>query len=541
MTYQVLARKWRPQDFDGIVFQDHISKTIRNSIKSGRVSHAYLFAGPRGVGKTTMARVLAKALNCTGGPAVAPCGTCENCTEIREGIAFDVIEIDGASNRGIDNIRELRENVNFAPLKSRYKVYIIDEVHMLTQEAFNALLKTLEEPPSHVVFIFATTEIHRVPDTILSRCQKYFFKKISVDAIVLHLKRIVDAEGFAVQEKALYAIARAVDGSMRDAQSLLEQALSFSEGEIGEEGALAILGVVSLASYLQMLNLIARGDRKGVMEEVDRVVSMGVDIPRYTTGFLDLVRVARLAGSGIDIRGLMGFADDEAAAVLEASRQFHDEEIGVMFRFGTALQRDLRFSGNERVVLEMALLDMISARTGPSLSSIIRRLEEAGSGSSPEPGGKAGTPPAAQHLIPSEQGGTVKAAPSGEGELTAASLESHWKALVSSLENQRRDLHVKLKESTLSRAGDTLVIACAQGALQDGEVNFIQGELKRRTGRTFEVNVEATSAASEAEHVPPPEAEMLRNPEIEEIEVLNPVVEKVRDIFHGKIIDKGEG
>lgn len=535
MTYQVLARKWRPQDFDGIIFQDHISKTIKNSIKSGRVSHAYLFAGPRGVGKTTMARILAKALNCTGGAAGAPCGACENCTEIREGIAFDVIEIDGASNRGIDNIRELRENVNFAPLKSRYKVYIIDEVHMLTQEAFNALLKTLEEPPSHVVFIFATTEIHRVPDTILSRCQKYFFKKISVDAIVLHLKRIVSAEGFAVQEKALYAIARAVDGSMRDAQSLLEQVLSFSEGEIGEEGALAILGVVSLASYLRMLTLIARGDRRGVMEEVDRVVSMGIDIPRYTTGFLDLVRVARLAGSGIDVRTLMGFAADEAAAVLEAARQFHDEEIGVLFRIGTALLRDLRFSGNERVVLEMALLDMISARTGPSLSSIIRRLEEAGPGSSPGPVGKAGTPPAAQDRVPEAQGAA------GEGELTAASLESHWKALISSLENRKRDLHAKLKESALSRDGDRLVIACAQGALQGDEADFIRGELKKRTGRTFEVKAEASPAESEAEHVPPPEAEMLKNPEIEEIEVINPVVEKVRDIFHGKIVDKGEG
>ncbi|HNV49110.1 MAG TPA: DNA polymerase III subunit gamma/tau, partial [Spirochaetota bacterium] len=181
MAYQVLARKWRPQDFTGVVHQDHISKTLSSSIRNGRVSHAYLFAGPRGVGKTTMARILAKALNCLSapGPTDAPCGTCENCVEIRDGSSFDVIEIDGASNRGIENVRELRENVNFAPLKSRFKVYIIDEVHMLTRESFNALLKTLEEPPAHVVFVFATTEIHQIPDTILSRCQKYFFKKIS--------------------------------------------------------------------------------------------------------------------------------------------------------------------------------------------------------------------------------------------------------------------------------------------------------------------------------------------------------------------------
>jgi DNA polymerase-3 subunit gamma/tau len=178
MSYEVIARKWRPQNFDEVVFQDHISKTLQNSIKNGRISHAYLFSGPRGVGKTTMARILAKALNCVHGPTSSPCGECNNCIEIKSGNSFDVIEIDGASNNGVDDIRDLREKVNFAPVRSAYKVYIIDEVHMVTTQAFNALLKTLEEPPPHVVFIFATTEIHKIPDTILSRCQKFFFKKI---------------------------------------------------------------------------------------------------------------------------------------------------------------------------------------------------------------------------------------------------------------------------------------------------------------------------------------------------------------------------
>ncbi len=233
-----------------------------------------------------MARILAKAVNCKEGPTDSPCGVCENCREIREGIAFDVIEIDGASSRGIENIRELRENVNFAPLKSKYKVYIIDEVHMLTTEAFNALLKTLEEPPPHVIFIFATTEMHRVPDTILSRCQKYFFKKISIDAIVAHLAHIVGTEGFSVDEKALYSIARAADGSMRDAQSLLDQMLSFSDGAVGEGDALALLGVVPLTSYLHVMDSVAGGDRKALMDEVHRVVTLGVDVPRYVAGLM---------------------------------------------------------------------------------------------------------------------------------------------------------------------------------------------------------------------------------------------------------------
>ena len=213
MSYQVIARRWRPQNFGEIVFQDHISVTIRNSIKKGRISHAYLFSGPKGVGKTTMARVLSKALNCNDGPTDAPCGKCENCTEIRAGSSFDVIEIDGASNRGIEDVRELRENVNFAPIKCRYKIYIIDEIHMLTKEAFNALLKTLEEPPEHVIFIFATTEIHQIPETILSRCQRFFFKRIPIEIMVNHLKIIVDKEGFNIDKRALYQITRASEGS----------------------------------------------------------------------------------------------------------------------------------------------------------------------------------------------------------------------------------------------------------------------------------------------------------------------------------------
>ena len=239
MSYQVIARKWRPQTFDEVVYQDHVSRTIRNSIKNGRIAHAYLFSGPRGVGKTTMARIVAKSLNCVNGPTSTPCGKCENCVEIRRGVSFDVIEIDGASNNGIDNIRELRENVNFAPAKSRYKIYIIDEVHMVTTAAFNALLKTLEEPPAHIIFIFATTEIHKIPDTILSRCQKYFFKKIPVDVVVAHLASIVEKEGYRVSQGALYPVARIADGSMRDAQSLLDQVISFSGAAEGGEGSCA--------------------------------------------------------------------------------------------------------------------------------------------------------------------------------------------------------------------------------------------------------------------------------------------------------------
>ena len=376
MVYQVTARKWRPQKFEEIVFQDHISKTIRNSITMGRISHAYLFSGPRGVGKTTMARILAKALNClsSNSPTDNPCDTCENCVEIREGYSFDVIEIDGASNRGIDNIRELRENVNLAPVKTRYKVYIIDEVHMLTKEAFNALLKTLEEPPRHVVFIFATTEIHRIPETILSRCQKYLFKKIPVEAIVNHLGKIVEAEGYTIDRKALYPIARAAEGSMRDSQSLLDQVISFSDGIINEEDALSILGIVTLESYIYLLNNIADLALIKLIEEVDRIVILGADISRYVGGFINIIRTVRLICNGIALKDILGFSDDEVTELKKAGEKFSDEELSLIYRIAVDLESSLRLSNDERINLEMALLDMVNVKKSPSLASILKKI-----------------------------------------------------------------------------------------------------------------------------------------------------------------------
>ena len=376
MAYQVTARKWRPQNFDEIVFQDHISKTIRNSIKKGRISHAYLFSGPRGVGKTTMARIIAKALNCIDGPTDTPCGKCENCIETRDGSSFDVIEIDGASNRGIDDIKELRENVNFAPIKFRYKVYIIDEVHMLTKEAFNALLKTLEEPPAHVVFIFATTEIHQIPETILSRCQKYQFKKIPIKYLVNHLKFITEKEGYPIEEKALFQIARASDGSMRDAQSLMDQLVSFSDGDIGEEDALAILGVVPVDSFLNLLGFISNADAKEVIDEIERVAALGVDVSKYVAGFIDILRTVRLVRCNVSVDDILGFSDDEMAQIDKVAGMFFDEDISVLFRIASDLENELRFTTNERISLEMALLDMISIKKSPSVAALIQKFDE---------------------------------------------------------------------------------------------------------------------------------------------------------------------
>src|SRR6476646_7090114 len=234
VNYEVFARKYRPQTFDDLVGQNHVSQTLRNAVAQNRLAHAYLFVGPRGVGKTSTARILAKALNCVKGPTVTPCGVCDNCKEITAGNSLDVIEIDGASNNSVEDVRELRDNVRYAPAKGRYKIYLIDEVHMLSPAAFNALLKTLEEPPEHVKFIFATTEPHKIPITILSRCQRFDFRKVSVPALIEHVKNVLAKEGLQFSPSVLGAVVREAQGSVRDALSLLDQVLSFAGGQVDD-------------------------------------------------------------------------------------------------------------------------------------------------------------------------------------------------------------------------------------------------------------------------------------------------------------------
>jgi DNA polymerase-3 subunit gamma/tau len=269
MSYLVLARKYRPQAFDQVVEQVHITRTLTNAITSGRVAHAILFSGPRGTGKTTVARILAKAMNCEQGPTPQPCNNCRSCNEITGGHAVDVFEIDGASNNSVDQVRELRENIKYMPAHSPHKIYIIDEVHMLSAAAFNALLKTLEEPPSHVMFMFATTEPHKIPITILSRCQRYDFRRIGLDSISSHMESLCRQEGFEVDGESLGLIARESGGSMRDALSLLDQLMTCSQGQVSHEQVLDILGVIDRKVIFDLAGSILNMDIIAVLDLLD--------------------------------------------------------------------------------------------------------------------------------------------------------------------------------------------------------------------------------------------------------------------------------
>ncbi|MHB8846098.1 MAG: DNA polymerase III subunit gamma/tau [Nitrospirota bacterium] len=374
MSYQVFARKWRPQVFEDVVGQGHITRTLQNAISQNRLAHAFLFSGPRGVGKTTTARILAKALNCKEGPTPTPCGKCDSCLETAAGTSVDVIEIDGASNRGIEHIRELRETVKYAPVGGKNKVYVIDEVHMLTNEAFNALLKTLEEPPPNVIFIFATTEPQKIPATIHSRCQRYGFKRIALSDIAAKLREITDAEGIKVSDQGLTMIARAAEGSMRDSQSLLDQAVSYSGMEIRTEDLQAILGTIAQETLRSFADGLLSRDAAGLLRQVDSLLEQGQDMRQLLAGVVEHIRnliIARIAKDPAQTIEL-------AAADLDSLRQqaagADAERLIMLFDSLSRTLDEMRWSPHQRFTLEIGLVKACSHAPLKPLGEIVERM-----------------------------------------------------------------------------------------------------------------------------------------------------------------------
>jgi len=361
-TIQVSARKYRPGRFSEVLSQEHVSRTLKNAVLQGRLSHAYLFTGPRGVGKTTMARVLAKAVNCENPDGAEPCDKCSMCEEIRQGHALDIIEIDGASNRRIADIRDLRQKVGFAPSRANCKVYIIDEVHMLTNEAFNALLKILEEPPENVIFIFATTEPHKVPLTITSRCQRFDFRSIARGEIAQHLNQVAKKEGLELSGETMYVLARKADGSLRDALSLFDQIRAFADGAFGEKDVIAVTGMIEDEIFLDMLGKIAAGDGVGIITELNSITGEGSDLGELYDCFLEHLRNLIVLKVDESLGGTCDVADSVLEGYLKLIPMFGTDELLDMFDHLSSNRVLFRNSELKKILLETILLKFVTSR-----------------------------------------------------------------------------------------------------------------------------------------------------------------------------------
>ncbi|HIR25790.1 MAG TPA: DNA polymerase III subunit gamma/tau [Candidatus Egerieimonas faecigallinarum] len=375
MSYTALYRKFRPDTFEDVKGQEHIVTTLKNQMKANRIGHAYLFCGTRGTGKTTVAKILAKAVNCEHPKDGSPCNECETCRAIQAGTSMNVIEIDAASNNGVDNIREIREEVAYRPTRGKYKVYIIDEVHMLSTGAFNALLKTLEEPPSYVIFILATTEAHKIPVTILSRCQRYDFRRITIDTIAARLQELLDAEGVEAEERAVRYVAKAGDGSMRDALSLLDQCIAFyMDQKLTYDKVLDVLGTVDTEVFSHLLRCVLRQDVVGCIRLLEELVNRGKEMAQFVSDFTWYMRNLLLVGSADSTEDVLDVSTETLQSMQEESRMVEPETLMRYIRVFSELSGQIRYSSQKRVLVEIALIKLCRPAMETNMDSILDRL-----------------------------------------------------------------------------------------------------------------------------------------------------------------------
>ncbi len=479
-------RKWRPQTFEDVLGQDRVTRTLQNAIAANRIVHAYLFCGHRGTGKTTTARILAKALNCQSGPTPVPDNICASCKAIGEGSSLDVIEIDAASNRGIDEIRDLRERVRLVPVAGRYKVYIIDEAHMLTTEAANALLKTLEEPPAHAILILVTTEPHRLPATITSRTQRFDFKRIPQAAIVERLRAIAASEGITASDDALHLIGRSVDGALRDAESLLDQLNAFCQGSITKTDVLSVLGVIDEEVAEEIANAVIAGDAARCLAAAAAVIDEGRDVRQILRSLVDQFRDLLVVAIVPDPRGIVETTEGRLQSLQAQSTRLSPAEIVQKIRIFAAAEADARFTTQPRVVLEMALLRAARSEMDPSVEGLAARIEALERHAGLAPQAQTGTPrerveaasgggvvqgPGAAHgaspaqpaptgRVREEQPRPAKPAPPARDKREAEPVQSHdavsvtldalrdrWSQIMDEVKQRTRTVHAFLLES----------------------------------------------------------------------------------------------
>ena len=471
MSYTALYRKFRPTVFEDVKGQEHIVTTLKNQIRSGRTSHAYLFCGTRGTGKTTIAKIFAKAVNCEHPVDGSPCGECAICKSIAAGTSMNVIEIDAASNNGVDSIRQIVEEVNYSPAEGKFKVYIIDEVHMLSIGAFNALLKTLEEPPAYVIFILATTEVHKIPITILSRCQRYDFRRISIDTIADRLKELTQKEQVQIEEKAVRYIAKVADGSMRDALSLLDQCIAFYfEQELTYDKVLDVLGAVDTEVFSRMLREILKGDAAAALGVLQDIVLQGRELSQFVTDFAWYLRNLLLIKSADGVEDIIDVSSDNLVRLKEEAHLAENDTIMRYIRILSELSGQIRYATQKRILIEMAIIKLCRPAMETDTTSLadrIRQVEEKIEKGIPM---AAVNPGAGNASVPGNGTALLQGAekPAGKAELPKAIPEdiqnvvNRWSRIVDETANPMKSY---LKNAYPSLSGDGKLLVVVQDVL----------------------------------------------------------------------------
>jgi DNA polymerase-3 subunit gamma/tau len=548
MSYLVLARKYRPQAFDEVVEQAHITRTLTNAIASGRVAHAILFSGPRGTGKTTVARILAKAMNCEKGPTPQPCNTCISCNEITDGHAVDVFEIDGASNNSVDQVRELRENIKYMPAHSPHKIYIIDEVHMLSTAAFNALLKTLEEPPAHIMFMFATTEPHKIPITILSRCQRYDFRRIGLESISSHMEFLCRQEGFEVDAESLGLIAREAGGSMRDALSLLDQLMTCAKGLVSHEQVLDILGVIDRKIIFDLTGSILNGDIIPVLDLLDDVYDRGIDIKKLYTDLLEHFRNLLIAAMGNKIDKLVDLPAGEIEQLINQAKSLSAGTLNQIFDMLFRADALIRMSPQPKLALEMTLIRLLQSAPTLPIDVLIDKLDALRHEISP--GGGSRQRADSEHSMPDPElpyepvepaQRAVDSRPAAGGSAavgdTPGDMDQRWQQVCNIITQKNPSLAANLLKCKLKNSKeDTLEI-------ESPDNGFTQNIIKREKNMAIlqqvctqvfgeKHQIRLTAGKSGGDHSKKKKDNQLKQKALD-----HPLVADAIEIFDGKLVD----
>lgn len=540
MSYQVIARKYRPQSFDQMVGQNHITQTLTNSLKNNRLPHALLFTGLRGTGKTSSARILAKTLRCENPVNLTPCNQCQSCQEIAAGRAIDVIEIDGASNNGVDAIRDLRDNVMFMPSSGKYKIFIIDEVHMLSTSAFNALLKTLEEPPAHVIFILATTEVHKIPQTILSRCQRFDFRRIPLKQIADYLKTICQKENFEADSAALWLIARQGDGSMRDSLSLLDQVISFTNGHLTEAQVSQVLGLTERSLVFEVLDCLLQRKSTEMVSCLQKLNQSGQNPSLFLEDLSKMLRHCLVLKADSSATTMIDLPEDEIALLLEKIKPVTDADLNLLFDMIIKSMSDLNRAEDSHIVFEIALLRMSQAPQIADLKTLLNASQKAASPPNPKPFEQSVAPqtaPVAPLVKPPE--------PAKPKEPLKDLNPDMWLNFIQNLRAKDGFFAAKI-ENLIFEGSQNLKIALQApinlaflaDQLQDSEMRqklqgFIDSEFGR--GYTFEVLKSRGDNTGETAHSFATKKQVLADQQQRERWESDPRVQKAKEVFKGEI------